>query len=330
MAGDHERLYTRSLEDPEGFWAEAAENVHWYRKWDTVLDDSRKPFYRWFKGGVVNSCYNALDVHVESGRADQLALIYDSPVTGTIRTFTYGELLEQVAGFAGVLCHQGVHKADRVIIYMPMVPEAVIAMLACARIGAVHSVVFGGFAPRELAIRIGDAKPELIVSASCGIEVNQVIPYKPLLDRAIEIASTKPKRTIILDRPQAPASMVAGRDLDWAELMANTEPVDCVPVAATDPLYILYTSGTTGIPKGEPPRDSRRLQFLRGWERWEDEVDIHLRFESVRCGWCWSTRASTSRSGPRWSRSRRRSAVRRRRYGNGSVRPSAMRGVVGD
>ena len=250
MAGNYEKLYTRSLEDPEGFWAEAAEDVHWYRKWDKVLDDSRKPFYQWFKGGVVNSCYNALDLHVGTGRADQLALIYDSPVTDTIRTFTYRELLEQVARFAGVLASQGVHKADRVIIYMPMVPEAVIAMLACARIGAVHSVVFGGFAPHELAIRIDDAKPELIVSASCGIEANRVIPYKPLLDRAIEIASTKPKRTIILERPEARASMVAGRDLDWAELMASTEPVDCVRVAATDPLYILYTSGTTGIPKG--------------------------------------------------------------------------------
>lgn len=250
MASNYEKVYSRSLEDPEGFWAEAAEDVHWYRKWDQVLDDSQKPLYQWFKGGMVNSCYNALDLHVGTGRANQLALIYDSPVTDTTRTFTYYELLQQVARFAGVLASQGVHKGDRVVIYMPMVPEAVIAMLACARIGAIHSVVFGGFAPHELAIRIDDAKPKVIVSASCGIEIDQVIPYKPLLDRAIEIASTKPKRTIILERPQARASMVAHRDLDWAEQMQNTLPVDCVPVAATDPLYILYTSGTTGKPKG--------------------------------------------------------------------------------
>ena len=250
MVSNYEKVYSRSLEDPEGFWAEAAEDVHWYRKWDQVLDDSQKPLYQWFKGGMVNSCYNALDLHVGTGRANQLALIYDSPVTDTTRTFTYYELLQQVARFAGVLASQGVHKGDRVVIYMPMVPEAVIAMLACARIGAIHSVVFGGFAPHELAIRIDDAKPKVIVSASCGIEIDQVIPYKPLLDRAIEIASTKPKRTIILERPQARASMVAHRDLDWAEQMQNTLPVDCVPVAATDPLYILYTSGTTGKPKG--------------------------------------------------------------------------------
>ena len=250
MPSNYEKLYTRSLDDPEGFWAEAAEDVHWYRKWDKVLDDSRQPFYQWFKGGVVNSCYNALDLHVANGRADQLALVYDSPVTDTIKAFTYHELLDQVARFAGVLASQGVQKGDRVLIYMPTVPEAAVAMLACARIGAVHSVVFGGFAANELATRIDDAKPKLVVSASCGIEVDRVIPYKPLLDQAIEIASAKPERNIILRRPQSEASMVAGRDLDWSELMAGTEPVDCVPVAATDPLYILYTSGTTGVPKG--------------------------------------------------------------------------------
>ncbi len=250
MPGNYEKLYTRSLDDPEGFWAEAAEDIHWYKKWDKVFDDSRQPFYQWFKGGVVNSCYNALDLHVANGRADQLALVYDSPVTDTKKTFTYRELLDQVARFAGVLASQGVQKGDRVVIYMPMVPEAAIAMLACARIGAVHSLVFGGFAANELATRIDDAKPKLVVSASCGIEVNRVVHYKPLLDQAIEIASAKPERNIILRRPQSEASMVAGRDLDWSELMAGAKPVDCVPVAATDPLYILYTSGTTGIPKG--------------------------------------------------------------------------------
>ena len=250
MASAYEKLYTQSLEDPEGFWAEIAEDVHWYKKWDKVFDNSRQPFYQWFKGGVVNTCYNALDLHVANGRADQPALLYDSPVTDTIKSFTYRELLEQVARFAGVLANQNVQKGDRVIIYMPMVPEAVISMLACARIGAVHSLVFGGFAANELAIRIDDAKPKLIVSASCGIEINRVIPYKPLLDQAIEIASAKPERTIILQRPQLEATIIIGRDLDWSELMAGAEPVDCVPVTATDPLYILYTSGTTGIPKG--------------------------------------------------------------------------------
>ena len=250
MPSNYEKLYTRSLDDPEGFWAEAAEDVHWYKRWDKVLDDSRQPFYQWFKGGVVNNCYNALDLHVANGRGDQLALVHDSPVTDTIKAFTYRELLDQVARFAGVLASQGVQKGDRVLIYMPTVPEAAVAMLACARIGAVHSVVFGGFAADELATRIDDAKPKLVVSASCGIEVDRVIPYKPLLDQAIEIASAKPERNIILQRPQSEASMVAGRDLDWSELMAGTEPVDCVPVAATDPLYILYTSGTTGVPKG--------------------------------------------------------------------------------
>jgi propionyl-CoA synthetase len=250
MSGNYERSYQRSLEDPAGFWAEAARAIHWYKKWDKVLDDSRKPFYRWFSGGVVNSCYNALDRHVEQGRAEQPALIYDSPVTGVIKSYSYGELLDQVARFAGVLAGQGIQKGDRVIIYMPMVPEAVIAMLACARIGAIHSVVFGGFAANELATRINDAKPKLIVSASCGIEMNRVIPYKPLLDQAIELASAKPETCIILQRPQLEAAMVAGRDLNWTDLMAKAAPVDCVPVAATDPLYILYTSGTTGIPKG--------------------------------------------------------------------------------
>ena len=250
MTARFDEIYQRSLKDPEGFWAEAAAGIHWHKSWDKVLDASRAPFYRWFVGGFVNTCYNALDRHVTGGRAEQAALIYDSPVTGTIKRYTYRELRDLAARFAGALAALGVGKGDRVIIYMPMVPEAVIAMLATARLGAIHSVVFGGFAANELAVRIDDAKPKVIVSASCGIEINRVVPYKPLLDEAIRLARHKPERCIILRRPQAEAAMTAGRDLDWAEAAATAQPVPCVPVAATDPLYILYTSGTTGQPKG--------------------------------------------------------------------------------
>ena len=248
--GAYDEAYRSWQQDPEGFWAQAAESIHWYKKWDQVFDASRAPFYRWFSGGLVNTCYNALDAHVANGRAEQPALIYDSPVTNVVETYTYRELLNEVATFAGALRQQGVGKGDRVIIYMPMVPEALIAMLACARIGAVHSVVFGGFAADELATRINDARPKVILSASCGIEVNRVIPYKPMLDKAIDTAKQKPERCIILQRPQVEATLIADRDLDWSEALANAKAVDCVPVAATDPLYILYTSGTTGIPKG--------------------------------------------------------------------------------
>ena len=250
MATIYEESYRRALGDPEGFWAARAEDIHWEKRWDRVRDDSRPPFYRWFSGGVLNTCYNALDLHVDRGRGKQPALIHDSPVTGTVRTFTYAELRDEVARFAGALRGQGVERGDRVIIYMPMVPEAIVAMLACARIGAVHSVVFGGFAPKELATRIDDAGPRVMLTASCGIEVNRVIPYKPLLDQAIAMATHKPARCLILQRPMETALLVPGRDLDWGEALAAASPVDCVPVAATDPLYILYTSGTTGIPKG--------------------------------------------------------------------------------
>jgi propionyl-CoA synthetase len=250
MSGAYEATYREWLRDPEGFWARAAESIHWYQKCDRVLDASCAPFYRWFAGGVVNTCYNLLDVHVEHGRAEQVVLIYDSPVTGVVTSYTFRELLNEVAFFAGALRNQGVEKGDRVIIYMPMVPEAVIAMLACARLGAIHSVVFGGFAADELASRINDAAPKVIVSASCGIEVSRVVAYKPMLDKAINLAQQKPEMCIILQRPQVEAELVAGRDLTWLEALAHAQAVDCVPVAATDPLYILYTSGTTGIPKG--------------------------------------------------------------------------------
>jgi propionyl-CoA synthetase len=248
--GRYEEVYRRSLEDPDRFWAEAARAIDWVEPWKRVLDDDRAPFYRWFVGGRLNTCHNALDRHVEGGRADQLALIYDSPVTGTTATFTYRELRDAVARFAGALVAQGVGRGDRVVVYMPMVPEAVIAMLACARIGAIHSVVFGGFAASELASRLADAEPRVVVSASCGIEPGRVVAYKPLLDAAIAMVEAKPARCIILQRPMLDAELDPARDTEWDEAVAAAEPADCVPVAATDPLYILYTSGTTGQPKG--------------------------------------------------------------------------------
>jgi propionyl-CoA synthetase len=242
--------HARSLQDPENFWREAAAGIDWYEPAKQVLDRSARPTARWFVGGKLNTCYNAVDRHVERGRGDQVALIYDSPLTGQIKHIRYRELLDLTARCAGALRSLGVQKGDRVLIYMPMIPEAVIAMLACARIGAIHSVVFGGFAAPELATRIDDAKPSVVVTASCGLEPKRVVEYKPLIDAALQLARHAPRAVLIKQRPELTAPLVAARDHGWDEALAAAEPAACVPVDATDPLYILYTSGTTGQPKG--------------------------------------------------------------------------------
>src|SRR5689334_1973196 len=248
--GEYRRQYERSVTDPEGFWRDAAELIDWVTPPGRILDDDRPPLYRWFPGARLNTCYNALDRHVEAGYGARVALIHDSPVTGVLTSYTYAGLRDEVAVFAGALRRLGVAPGDRVVIYMAMIPETVVAMLACARIGAVHSVVFGGFGAKELAARIDDAKPRVVVAASCGVEAGRVVPYLTMLDAALEASGHQPDRCVIFQRPQHPGGLRAGRDLSWAEAVDGASPAECVPVAATDPLYILYTSGTTGRPKG--------------------------------------------------------------------------------
>ncbi|MEK7256639.1 MAG: AMP-binding protein, partial [Bacteroidota bacterium] len=246
----YQELYARSLAEPEAFWENQARSLRWFHFPETILSQNEQGLYRWFKGGRLNTCYLALDWQVASGRGEQVALIYDSPVTGVKQTFTYRELLEDVAKFAGVLKNLGIEKGDRVIIYMPMVPQTVIAMLACARLGAVHSVVFGGFAAHELALRIDDAKPKVLLTGSGGIEFTKIIPYKPIVDAALAEASHKPNAVVVLQRDFVKAELTPGRDFDWNDLLEKASPATWVEVEATDPLYILYTSGTTGKPKG--------------------------------------------------------------------------------
>jgi propionyl-CoA synthetase len=250
MMARYDDVYRRSLDDPDGFWGEAAEALIWDKRWDRVLDDSRVPFYRWFSGGKISVAYNALDRHVDEGNGERTALIYDSPVTGNIEKWTYRQLRDDVAKLAGALRELGVTRGDRVLIYMPMIPQAAMAMLACARLGAIHSVVFGGFAAPELATRIDDATPKVVVSASCGIEGKRVIAYKQMVDEAIDLAAHKPGAVLMYQRPQQRAELLPGRDHDWETTVGAAAPVACVPIDATDPLYILYTSGTTGMPKG--------------------------------------------------------------------------------
>ena len=273
MGSRYHEVYEGWKRDPERFWAEAAGEIDWFKPWDKVFDPEAGVYGRWFVGAECNTCYNAVDRHVLDGRADQLALVHDSAMTGTIAKFTYAELKREVVALASVLKNQGVRKGDRVIIYMPMVPEAVFAMLACARLGAIHSVVFGGFAARELATRIDDAQPKLIVSASCGLEPGRIVAYKPLLDGAIEIARHKPERCIMLQRPQQTCELTEGRDLDYADQTARERAaganVDCLPMLATDPLYVLYTSGTTGQPKGVVRDNGGHMVALK-WSMWNE------------------------------------------------------------
>ncbi len=252
MSGEYRRVYDDWKSDPQAFWGREAKNLFWFEEPKTIFDANQGVYGRWFADGVTNTCYNAVDRHVEAGRGDQAAIHYESPVTGKARSYSYAELLDEVSAVASVLKSLGVEKGDRVIIYMPMIPEAVFSMLACARIGAIHSVVFGGFAAHELATRIDDSEAKLVIAASCGMEPNRVVPYKPLLDEAVRQAKHKPKNCLVLEREEHPYDLIEGQDVDFAEAVASHkgEACACVPVKATDPLYILYTSGTTGAPKG--------------------------------------------------------------------------------
>ena len=247
--GAYADAYRRSLDDPEGFWGDAAAAIDWITPPSTILDDSNPPFYRWFDGGMMNTCANAVDRHVDAGRGDQPAIIHDSPVTGSVTTITYAGLQQRVAAFAGGLRRLGVRRGDRVVIYMPMIPEAVVAMLACARIGAIHSVVFGGFAAPELAVRLDDCQAAVVVAASCGIETTRIVEYLPMVRGAIELAGHKPRQVVVFQRPQHRAQLEDG-EMDWEDVVSGASPADPVPIDATDPLYVLYTSGTTGRPKG--------------------------------------------------------------------------------
>ena len=246
----YKKVYNSWKNDPEAFWMTAADAIDWVTKPSKALFADRAPLYEWFSDSEVNTCYNAVDRHVLNGRGDQKAIIYDSPMTGTKYSITFSELLEKVSVLAGALTNNGISKGDRVIIYMPMIPEGIISMLACARIGAIHSVVFGGFAANELAVRIDDAKPKAILAASCGLEPNRIVEYKPLIDQAIELASHKPQTVVIFQRAECKAELVDGRDHDWNVFQENAEKAPCVPVKGNHPAYILYTSGTTGAPKG--------------------------------------------------------------------------------
>ena len=250
MQGKYKEIYDSSINQKEDFWKEIADNIFWYKKPSKILNSSNPPFYKWYEDGTTNTCYNAIDFHIDNGRGEKLAIIYDSPITKSKKTFTYNQLKEKVSLFSGVLKNQGINKGDRVIIYMPMIPEAVIAMLACGRIGAVHSVVFGGFAANELASRIDDSKAKIIVSASCGYEPGRVVEYKPLLNKALELSKHKPSKCIIFQREKNKAILDPQIDVDWDESLKDAKPENCVEMNANDYAYILYTSGTTGLPKG--------------------------------------------------------------------------------
>ena len=250
MKKTYQQIYDSSIQNRENFWREVAEEIFWYKKPTKILNSSNPPFFKWYEDGVTNTCYNAVDFHIDNGKGEKIAIIYDSPITGVSKKITYNELREKVSLFAGALVNQGVKKGDRVIIYMPMIPEAVVAMLACGRIGAVHSVVFGGFAANELASRIDDSKAKIIVSASCGFEPGRVVEYKPLLNKALQLSNHKPSRCIIFQRDKNECTLDPKKDISWDEAHKNVKPQECVEMNANDYAYILYTSGTTGLPKG--------------------------------------------------------------------------------